>query len=652
MPVTLDEIQAALKQNPDGSSPTAIAGPQASGLTLDQGLSAIGSGVGTIASGLIANGGVNRAAGTIAQGTQAAGAGIDAAALASQRRMQQAANQRQRLYDNGVSGVNSAATSAQDALTAANTERRGIYGQGLQDTTDASGVATGEQRRAQTTNDTQYAQGRADVLAARDAGISAENGALAQEKDIYGNVLEGNKDYAQTGKISNEELQKLIQNYQQFDPKSVLDDPSYKFEQDQTTKATQAAQRFQGNLNTGPGAVALAQRIADYGTTKAGEIQARNLAEKQNQQNLVLSGVGVGERAQGRNQDAGNVYGSQIGHNADAVSDLGTHAADENLAAGQTYANATQNNANNVGNIATDAAAKRVSQGQQFSGALDQYASNYGKVGTDAAATNQAAGANQGAAVDQEAGAESAVDTDAARQKAELAQNAAEANAAAQVTTAKNTAGTVAGVTNTALGALDKYLPSVLGKAGKAAAPLASIAPGLASIGGGAAAAGTAATAIPGGAAAAAASAAPAAGGGFGASLAALATNPITIGIAGALGAGAVIIKKLQSHGTADKVVQDVENPYVNQTLAPAVDAWDKAVQSGQMTQQQGEQAADAFGQSFTDYVDGLTKWAGDDKKKKLVAMQSISNLWAGGSGFSVRDKLAQMHQQIAAMPA
>lgn len=134
----------------------------------------------------------------------------------------------------------------------------------------------------------------------------------------------------------------------------------------------------------------------------------------------------------------------------------------------------------------------------------------------------------------------------------------------------------------------------------------AALAPGAASAGllGGS---GAAAAGVPTGAAA---------GGGLLSTIGGLATNPITLAAAGALGAG-LIWKKSQAHPTADKWVQSQQNPF-DQTMANV----DRSVQSGQINPQQAQQIKQS---NATEYLNHLREFAAKGGKERTVAQQALA---------------------------
>ncbi len=141
------------------------------------------------------------------------------------------------------------------------------------------------------------------------------------------------------------------------------------------------------------------------------------------------------------------------------------------------------------------------------------------------------------------------------------------------------------------------------------------------------------------------AAAATASSGGLGSTMTALATNPITIGVAGALAAGAIWLKS-QAHWEANTAVKDFENPFHQNSLAPFAAQWDQAIKSGNMTQQQGQDALSQYIQNFADYSGKIGEWGKKGDKKK-ASEQSIANLYKT----TVGPQIARMTREIAALP-
>lgn len=176
-------------------------------------------------------------------------------------------------------------------------------------------------------------------------------------------------------------------------------------------------------------------------------------------------------------------------------------------------------------------------------------------------------------------------------------------------------------------------LKKALGLGGTVAAPAGAVGTGAAT--GGAAAASTEAAAS------------TAATGSLGKSLMMLAKDPITLGIAGAIAAGAIWLKS-QAHWEANTAVKDFENPFHANSLAPFAAQWEKAIKGGQVTAQQGHASLDQYIQNFEDYTNRIEQWAGTSKDKMKVAAQSIANLYKT----TVQPQISRMQGEIAQLPA
>lgn len=143
-----------------------------------------------------------------------------------------------------------------------------------------------------------------------------------------------------------------------------------------------------------------------------------------------------------------------------------------------------------------------------------------------------------------------------------------------------------------------------------------------AAIGGGAAATGAGAEA---GAAATEAGATTAAGGGLGSSLAALATNPITWGIAGAIAAG-IIWHKSQVHPQANTFVQQFQNPF-GQHLSSIVNQFDQALASGQLSKSDAQKARDETSALIQAFEADRNKFSTQGSHEKIVADQAKASM-------------------------
>ena len=116
------------------------------------------------------------------------------------------------------------------------------------------------------------------------------------------------------------------------------------------------------------------------------------------------------------------------------------------------------------------------------------------------------------------------------------------------------------------------------------------------------------------------------ASGSFMSSLGALATNPITIGVAAALAIGATWLKS-QAHWEANSIVQNFENPFFNEFIKPTHDGMFALAEAGTMTKASGEAALTALTSGFDLYKIKVEEWAKGSSDKKTVKDQSIANL-------------------------
>ena len=104
--------------------------------------------------------------------------------------------------------------------------------------------------------------------------------------------------------------------------------------------------------------------------------------------------------------------------------------------------------------------------------------------------------------------------------------------------------------------------------------------------------------------------------------------NPYTIGVGAALAAGAIWLKT-QAHWEANTMVQQFENPFNQNYLAPFVQEFTKAYQSGQLSKAQAEQMRVAFVQNWDEYVRKAREFGQKGSDEKTVSDQSILHLWA-----------------------
>lgn len=266
----------------------------------------------------------------------------------------------------------------------------------------------------------------------------------------------------------------------------------------------------------------------------------------------------------------------------------------------------------------------------------NEYGSRVDAAGNTLGAAVDAAGNVLGNQIGANADKIGSLDVNSAEDQAALDLAASQAQATNQTLGSNNTANTLGKVLDMAPGVIN----SLKGIA-KGAAPLAGTLGAVTGLGGGAAA-GTAGGGI---SAATSSAASTASGGGLGSTLAGLATNPVTIGIAGALAAGAIWLKS-QAHWEANTAVKDFENPFHEQTLAPFAAQWDSAIKAGKVNAQQGHDALDQYIQNFQDYSNRILAWGKKGDKNK-VAQQSIANLYKT----TVKPQIDRMTREIAELP-
>ncbi len=104
-------------------------------------------------------------------------------------------------------------------------------------------------------------------------------------------------------------------------------------------------------------------------------------------------------------------------------------------------------------------------------------------------------------------------------------------------------------------------------------------------------------------------------------------TNPITIGVAGALVAGALWLKS-QAHFEANTMVKDFEQPFAKNVLAPFASEFDTALNSGNLSRSQAQTLRNGYVESWNDYVDRARTFGKGGSDEKTVSDQSIMNLW------------------------
>lgn len=121
-----------------------------------------------------------------------------------------------------------------------------------------------------------------------------------------------------------------------------------------------------------------------------------------------------------------------------------------------------------------------------------------------------------------------------------------------------------------------------------------------------------------------------------------LLTNPITIGIGGALLAGGAIIKAMQVHPVANTFVQTFQNPFDKQA-GNAFQSFVSGVTSGQMSQDQAIQAYQGLQQMYTQYQNAIQTFGQKGSKEKTVANQALQtfNQEYGPNGQNVLNAMA-----------
>lgn len=475
---------------------------------------------------------------------------------------------------------------------------------------------------ATNTINTGVAQAGQGIQTAAQAAQADQARALATQQGVYDSTVARNDPYVQTGVQANAGYQGLINNPATFDPSSVATDPGYQFGLDE---GLSTAERAGKGVVNGQQVRAKTRFALDYATTKYNDAFQRFRQTQQDRQNLLQSGVTIGQNANNADAAAGTTFGNQSQTNATQTGNIGTNAAEDQ--ASLTLAQA-ELNAKNQGLQANNTSSTIGTLGNIANTALNAFKKPAvpGTPGSTPTPGPQPGDPNFVGPV-QPAGP---VPSDP--------NFVGPVNPASAVSNAASVAPTIGEL---------------------AAGGGAATAGGLASIGAaapGSILAGTGALATPeiaapalaaGAAGDVGAATSTAASGGLGSTLASLATNPITIGIAGALAVGALWLKS-QAHWEANDAVQHIENPFNETYLQPEMKAWDSAVAGGKLTQQQGQQLFDQYQQNFEGYITKINQWAGNDKQRQKVAQQSINNLYQK----NILPQIQKRTAQIAAMPS
>lgn len=151
--------------------------------------------------------------------------------------------------------------------------------------------------------------------------------------------------------------------------------------------------------------------------------------------------------------------------------------------------------------------------------------------------------------------------------------------------------------------------------------------PGLGGILGGA---GSGAAGTIGAGAGAAGGAAAGGAGGLGATVGGLATNPITIAVAGAIAAG-VIWFKSQAHHEADTFVQKFQNPFANAqgtgVINNIVDAFNTAAAAGALNKTQATEALSSVKELWDTFQKQANEFAKGGSDEALVVRQAFETL-------------------------
>lgn len=132
-----------------------------------------------------------------------------------------------------------------------------------------------------------------------------------------------------------------------------------------------------------------------------------------------------------------------------------------------------------------------------------------------------------------------------------------------------------------------------------------------------------------GGAAAGGAGAAGgAAGGGMGAGLAGFFSNPWTIGIGAALGIGGLLASKIgQGRKTANEFVNQIQNPFHTQVLAPIVDQFNAAFQAGQLSVSDAQETITQLNRVWGSFQEEANAFAQRGETESKVVNQAFNTL-------------------------
>jgi hypothetical protein len=126
-------------------------------------------------------------------------------------------------------------------------------------------------------------------------------------------------------------------------------------------------------------------------------------------------------------------------------------------------------------------------------------------------------------------------------------------------------------------------------------------------------------------------------------------TNPITIGVAAGI-IGITALLKSQAHWEANDFTKNVQTKF-GDGLVQSVDAFNAAAQSGQMTQEQGQQAAQAIQQALAGFEQARQKFSARGGQHTTVANQAKAEMDKDfGPDFS--SLIAGLNSTVAGLPA
>lgn len=142
-------------------------------------------------------------------------------------------------------------------------------------------------------------------------------------------------------------------------------------------------------------------------------------------------------------------------------------------------------------------------------------------------------------------------------------------------------------------------------------------------------------------------------GGGISGALGALATNPITWAVGGAI-AAALIWRSTQVHQTADTFVKGYQDQFANDKgtghLNEVVDQFDKAYASGQMTKEQAQSAYEQTASLIDKFKQDTNAFSQQGGKESIIAHQAAATM-AKNFGANFEKILGKMSDEISRLP-